>query len=406
MRLLFVHQNFPGQFLHLAPRLARAGHQVTALSKREEDVKLPGVKVVRYALPDKKAPGTRPLLQRFERARGYGEAAANSALRMKRDGFAPDVIVIHPGWGEGLFLKDVWPEARQLHYCEFHLTPFGPAQVHNPTMPPAMHQVFEARLSTGLNLFALETMDRGYSPTRWQHGQYPDHARDRIDIIHDGINARACRPNPDATVTLPSGRQLTRRDKVVTYVSRNLEPMRGFPEFMRAAELLLSRNQDVEVVVVGGDEVSYSRSHASGRPWREIMLDEVDVDPSRIHFLGKVPYGVYLSALQISAAHVYLTAPFLLSWSALEAMSAGCLLIASDTDPVREVVEDGENGLLFDFFDRRQLVSLVEDSLADPDKFESIRENARATILENYTVARCVPVQMDLVESLGAKRSK
>lgn len=405
MRLLFVHQNFPGQFLHLAPRLARDGHEVVALSARKEEVGLPGVRIVRYPLNERSAPGTHPMVHRFERARDYGAAAAAAALQLRRGGFSPEIIVTHPGWGEALFLHDVWPEARQLHYCEFHFRPFDPVQVFDPAAPLALGQVFESRIRSGLNLFALDAMDRGYSPTAWQREQFPASAKDLISVVHDGINAGLCRPNRDAVLTLSSGRRLAFGDRVVTYVARNLEPLRGFPQFMRAMESLLSRQGDVEVVVIGGDRTSYSHPHPSGRSWREVMLDEVDIDLARIHFLGKVPYDQYLAALQISAAHVYLTVPFVLSWSTLEAMAAGCVLVASNTEPVREVVTDGENGLLVDFFDRDELVSRVEECLASPEKFQRIRANARDTILAKYSLARCLPVQMQLVESLARRHS-
>ena len=404
MRLLFLHQNFPGQFLHLAPRLARDGHEVVALSARKEDVALPGVRIIRYEVAETSAAGTLPMLRRFERARDYGASAAAAALRLRGQGFSPDVIVTHPGWGEALFLRDIWPGARQLHYCEFHLHPFDPVQLFDPSAPLPLGQLFESRINSGLNLYALDSMDRGYSPTEWQRQQFPAAARELISVVHDGINAGLCRPNRDAVLTLPNGRRLVYGDKVVTYVARNLEPLRGFPEFMRGMARLLARHGDVEVVVIGGDEVSYGRAHPSGRHWREVVLDEVDIDRSRVHFLGRVPYDQYLASLQISAAHVYLTVPFVLSWSALEAMAAGCLLIASNTEPVREVVTDGENGLLVDFFDREGLAERVAECLRQPEKFEPLRVAARETILAKYTLARCLPVQIELVQSVARAR--
>jgi glycosyltransferase involved in cell wall biosynthesis len=294
----------------------------------------------------------------------------------------------------------VWPDARQLHYCEFHINPYGPNQVFNPEAPLLLRDVFETRLNRGLNLFALDEMDHGYAPTHWQRRQFPEDVQDRISVIHDGVNAALCRPNPDAVFTLPAGRAFRFGDRLVTYVARNLEPIRGFPEFMRAMERLLAKDSRVEVAVVGGDELSYGRPHPSGRPWREVMLDEVDVDRARIHFLGKVPYDQYLRLLQVSAAHVYLTTPFILSWSSLEAMAMGCLLVASDTEPVREVVEDGVNGLLVDFFDSDAMADRIAACLSDPERFAPIRARARETILAKYALARCLPQQVRLVEGL------
>ena len=399
MRVVFIHQNFPGQYQHLAPHLAKLGHSVVAVSTRV-GIHFPGVRIANYVASGKQSPGSHPLVSRFERHLHHGIAVAAQALALRKEGFTPDVVCVHPGWGEGLYVKDVWPKARQLHYCEFHLRPYNPAQVFDPQAVLTLDQVFAQRVNGGLSLFALNDMDAGVSPTHWQKGQYPSLFRDRISVVHDGINAGLCRPNPGASLLLPSGRRLSRSDKVVTYVARNLEPMRGFPQFMRAMGVLLSRDPAVEIVVIGGDEVSYGGMHPSGRSWREVMLEEVALDGERVHFCGKLPYLDYLAALQISSAHVYLTGPFVLSWSMLEAMAVGCIVIASDTEPVREVITDGVDGLLFDFFDREALVDRVEAALREPETFEPMRKNARATILERYSLKQCLPKQIELVEAL------
>jgi glycosyltransferase involved in cell wall biosynthesis len=400
MRVAFIHQNFPGQYQHLAPQLAKRGHAVVALSTRV-GIQFPGVRITNYVASGKQSPGSHPFVSRFERHLQQGMAVAATALKLRKEGFDPDVICVHPGWGEALYVKEVWPKAQQLHYCEYHLRPYNPAQVFDPRAVLTLDQPFSQRVTGGLNLFALNDMDAGVSPTHWQKGQYPSLFRDRITVIHDGINVGLCRPNPDASLLLPSGRRLSRADKVVTYVARNLEPMRGFPQFVRAMGQLLSRDPAVEIVVLGGDEVSYSAMHASGRPWREVMLEEVELDPERVHFCGKLRYLDYLATLQISSAHVYLTAPFVLSWSMLEAMAVGCIVIASDTEPVREVITDGVDGLLFDFFDREALVDRVEAALREPQSFEQLRQSARATILERYSLQQCLPKQIELVEAVS-----
>jgi glycosyltransferase involved in cell wall biosynthesis len=400
MRVVFIHQNFPGQYQHLALQLAKRGHSVAALSTRV-GIDYPGVRITNYVASGKQSPGSHPFLYRFERHLQQGIAVAATALKLRKEGFSPDVVCVHPGWGESLYVKDVWPKARQLHYCEYHLQPYNPAQIFDPRAVLTLDQVFTQRVNGGLGLFALNDMDAGVSPTHWQKGQYPSLFRDRISVVHDGINAGLCKPNADASLPLPSGRRLSRRDKVVTYVARNLEPMRGFPQFVRAMGLLLSRDPGVEIVVIGGDDVSYGATHPSGRSWRETMLEEVELDRERVHFCGKLPYLDYLAALQISSAHVYLTAPFVLSWSMLEAMAVGCIVIASDTEPVREIVTDGVDALLFDFFDRDALVDRVEAALREPQRFELLRQNARATILERYSLQRCLPKQIELVEALS-----
>jgi glycosyltransferase involved in cell wall biosynthesis len=400
MRILFVHQNFPGQYVHLAPALARRGHEVVALTKRE-GLAMPGVRSVQYSFEFTPGPGTHPLLHSVDKALAYGEAAVRAATETKKAGFTPDVICAHPGWGETLFLKDLWPKARQIHYCEFHFRSYGPAQIFDPQGAISLDKLFNTRARSSISLSALDAMDIGVTPTHWQHSQFPSPYRERITVQHDGINTALCRPRADAAVTLPGGRVLTAADRVVTYVARNLEPTRGFPQFMRAMERLLTRRPDVEVLVIGGDETSYGEAHPSGRTWRQAMLDEVLIDPARIHFLGKMRYDHYLQALQISAAHVYMTQPFVLSWSVLEAMSAGCLVVASDTEPVREVIEDGHNGLLVDYFDCEALVSRIEAALREPRVYDEIRTGARTTVEERYCLARCLPVHIRLVESLA-----
>lgn len=403
MKILFVHQNFPGQYLNLAPRLAERGHEVVALANRE--VALPGVRVLRYELSRQRAPGTLPLLAKFEDAVDYGTAAAAAADRLKREGFTPDLICAHPGWGETLYLKDVWPGAPQLHYCEYHIAPFSPHQVFDPAPPLTLEQIFAARIRSGIGLFALDAMAAGVSPTHWQRRQFPRLYQDRIHVIHEGINAGLCRPREDAVLVLPDGRRLTRADRVVTYVARNLEPARGFPQFMRALERLLRRDARVEAVIIGGDELSYSAPHPSGRPWREAMLEAVDIDRARVHFLGRVPHPTFVAALQISSAHVYLTSPFVLSWSVLEAMACACLVIASDTEPVKEVMEHGRNSLLCDFFDSDGLADCIADALARPESLAHLRQAARETIRARYALARCLPAHFELIESFAPARA-
>lgn len=397
MNVLFSHQNFPGQYLHLAGHLARNGHTVVALSSRP-GVSLPDVKIFNYEVPQERASGTHRYLVKSEEAVIRGERVANLALNLSISGFKPDIICAHPGWGEALYLRDVWKDVPQLHYCEFYFAPFKGTHSFRSREPVHVDQIFELETRNALALVALNSCDAGVTPTHWQYEQYPSVYQPRISVVHEGINVNAARPNPDAVIVLPSGRRLTRAQRIVTYVSRNLEPTRGFPEFMRAAALLLQQRADVEIIIIGGDDVSYGPPPPSGQCWRQLMLAELDIDLQRVHFLGKVPYPVYLSALQISSAHIYLTAPFVASWSMFEAMAAGCLVIGSDTPPVREVIEDGRNGMLVDFFDRDGLVRRIEEALSGGPSIESMREAARRTILDRYSLAQCLPEQVALIK--------
>jgi len=337
-------------------------------------------------------------LVKFEEAVLHGRAVASVAMQLRKKGFAPDIICAHSGWGESLYLKDVYPDVPLLHYCEFYFHAFGGPAHFDPSQPVTLDSLFRIRTRNIVNLLSLESCDWGVCPTRWQHAQHPAEFRDKISVIHDGINTRLCAPASDARVELPSGMTLTRKDDVVTYVARNLETVRGFPTFMRAAAELCRRRANCHVLVVGGDEVSYGPSLPEGQTYRENMLAEVTIDPDRVHFLGKVPYATYIRILQISSAHVYLTVPFVLSWSMLEAMSAGCLVIGSDTPPVTEVIEEGRNGLLVDFFDPVAVVDRVEEVLDHPDRMADMRRRARETVVERYSLTKCLPAQLKLIE--------
>ena len=360
-----------------------------------------GIKILNYDAPQPGARGVHPFLEKMEEAVVRGERVAELALRLKRSGLTPNVICLHPGWGESLYLRDVWPHAPQLHYCEFYFNSFsGPSQFR-PREDVSLEHLFGLRTRNSLFLLALNDCDAGVTPTYWQHAQYPVEFQSRIAVAHDGINVDFYKPRKDATITLPSGRILSRADRVVTYVSRNLEPARGFPEFIRSVELLQRREDKLEVLVIGGDEVSYGQPLPEGQTWRENMLREVDIDRQRVHFLGKIPYMLYLSALQVSSAHVYLTVPYVLSWSLLEAMSAGCVIVGSDTEPVREVIDSGRNGFLVDFFDTKGLALQIAEALRRRDELDDLREAARETVRERYSLARCLPEQMDQIERLA-----
>ncbi|ETX29998.1 glycosyltransferase [Roseivivax isoporae] len=412
MNILIIHQNFPGQYKHLAPELARAGHRVVALTpKVKEATRWNGVAVMPYAIQGRSTEGIHPWLQDFETKLLRGGSCYRGALALRAQGFTPDVILAHHGWGESLFLKDVWPKARLGLYCElYHLTTedfvnFDPEFER----PGADNERLRIRMKNLNNRLHEEVMDAGISPTRFQASTFPDPWRDRITVSHDGIDTDQVRPDPDARLEVADGRVLTRADEVITFVNRNLEPYRGYHVFMRALPEILRRRPAAHVVMLGGDEVSYGARAPEGRTWKQIFIDEVrgripDADWARVHFLGRVPYPRFLSLLQVSRAHVYLTYPFVLSWSLLESMSAECAILASDTAPVREVIADGETGLLVDFFDGAGLVDRLESLLGDADLRARLGRAARARIVADYDLRRvCLPRQVAWVDTLAAR---
>lgn len=403
MKILFMHQTMPAQFKHLAAHLAsRPEHEVTFLSRLGMD-KADNIRCVKYKL-EGKAPPTHRYLANFHDGMRFGYAAARAALDLRREGYRPDVIVAHPGWGDTFYIKDVFPKAPLLSYFEFYYHPTGADTFFDLRETPSAFDRQRIFTKNAVNLMSLDHADWGLTPTAWQWRLFPPQLRHRISIIHDGIDTDTLAPNPEAQFTLPNGRVLTRADEVVTHVERNLEPYRGFPSFMRAAALIAARRPNCQILVAGGEAQGYGRPPPKGTTYRKMMQEEVKIDPERIHFLGRIPYPQYIKLLQISTAHVYLTLPFVLSWSMLEAMSAGCLVVGSNTPPVAEVIEDGVNGLLAEFSSPEEIAERIETALAEREAMGEIRARARQTIVERYSLRRCLPLQLQLINILGRGR--
>ncbi|BCU07994.1 glycosyltransferase [Allochromatium tepidum] len=416
MKLLFIHQNFPGQFKHLAPALAQLGHTVVAMTMQKVPASnWQGVQLIPYAASRGTTPNVHPWVSDFETKVIRGDACFRAALQLKAQGFTPDAIIAHPGWGESLFLKEVWPKAKLGIYCEFFYHAHGADVGFDPefaTNDPG--EPCRLRLKNLNNLLHFEVADAGLSPTHWQASTFPEPFRSKITVIHDGIDTDHLRPNPAVSLNLarPDGSRftLTRADEVVTFVNRNLEPYRGYHIFMRALPELLARRPNARVLIVGGNGVSYGAAPDPARygaaTWKEVFLNEVrpripDVDWARVHFLGNIPYHLFVPLLQRSTVHVYLTYPFVLSWSLLEAMSVGCAIVASDTPPVREAIRDNETGRLVDFFDVAGLTDAIGALLADPTARERLGAHARAFAQANYDLKTvCLPKQLAWVEGL------
>lgn len=397
MNILFIHQNMPGQYKHLAAALARdPGNRVVFVTRRA-DRAIPGVHRVTYRTRREPKNDGHPYLVPVERAVLHGQEVVRALLALTKEGFVPDVIVGHPGWGETMFVKDIHPHVPYLNYCEFFYGPEGRDFGFDPEHVPSLDSRLNLRTRALPLLTALEACDKGMSPTCWQRDTHPAPFHDKIAVIHDGVDVDRLKPDATAGFALPDGRVLTRADRVVTYVARNLEPYRGFPSFMRAVPRILDAAPDAEILIVGGDEVSYGSKPKGGGTWREVMLAETGVDSPRVHFLGHLPYDRYVAALSVSSAHVYLTYPFVLSWSMLEAMALGCLVVGSDTAPVREVIEDGVNGFLVDFFSPDAIADKLVAVSADAAGLSDMRLAARRTVLERYALADCLSAQMALI---------
>lgn len=325
------------------------------------------------------------------------------AERLHRVGYRPDIVCCHPAWGEGLYLRDIWPDTVLLYFCEFFYHAHGYDSDFDPEFPLGLDGRLRTRTRNAVHLLSLDAADWGISPTRWQQSSMPAQYRPRISVIFDGVDTAALTPVPDARLEIGEGVVLDSSAEVITFVNRNLEPYRGYHVFMRALPRLLAARPKAHAVIIGGDGVSYGAAPPPGQSYKQRYLDEVKdaLDLSRVHFLGRVPYPRYLEVLRASSVHVYLTYPFVLSWSLIEAMSAGCAVVASATAPVKEVVRDGENGLLFDFFDGEALVDRVGAVLDDPQRLAPMRAAARRTAIEHYDLATvCLPRQLRLIQAL------
>jgi glycosyltransferase involved in cell wall biosynthesis len=387
---LFIHQNFPGQYQHIVRHLARRrGNQVYFVTQPNKNA-IAGVHKITYPRDQRGPVNCHAYTVELDRAVQAGAAVAEVCRDLRNRGFRPDLIVGHSGWGETLFVKDVFPDVPVLANFEFYYHTRGVDVDFDPEFVSIFNDASRLRVRNGINLLAFQSADWGHSATEWQRNLHPPEMRTRISVLHEGVDTDIACPKPKASFTLPVGRKLTSRDEVVTYVARNLEPYRGFHVFMRALPELLKRRKRAHVVIVGGDGVSYGAPPAPRSTFRAMMLQELGakLDLARVHFAGLLDYSAYLNLLQISSAHVYLTYPFVLSWSFLEAMACGCLIIGSATPPVLEVLRDGTNGMTVDFFAHRQLAHRIEAALENRRDLQALRTNARATALELFDLKR------------------
>ena len=404
MNLLFIHQNMPGQFRHVIARLLARGQDRIVCAGRRSDFAPPGIGRVTYSLLDTALAQPNLFLAPLEQAVRHGLQVARACEVLARNGFRPDLIVAHPGWGESLYVKEVFPAVPLLHYCEW----FHASRGADVNFDPADQQGLDANCVTRTRnaplLLGLQACDWGVSPTAWQKMRHPAEYQDRISVRFDGIDTTAAEPDSAASFAFPDGSVARAGDEIVTYVARSLEPYRGFPSFIRALPAILRARPQARVAIVGGDEVSYGSPPPAHASWRQAMAQEIELDPLRVHFLGRIAPADYYRLLRVSAAHVYLTVPFVLSWSMLEAMASGCVVVGSATPPVQEAIEDGHNGVLVDFFSPEAIADRVIDVLANPSRYAAMRQAARWTALRRWSLDRCLPPWIGLLETLAQGR--
>ena len=402
--ILFVHSNFPGQFGFVAQALLARGMRCEAIASATSR-QMPGIPLSRWGIKRGSTPGIFVPAVRAEADCIRGRAAAECALMLRQKGFVPDLIIGHPGWGETLFLRDIFPKAKQIIYGEYYYRAEGGDVGFDPEFGEvSVDERFRVHAINATLALALSEANRIVCASRFQASLLPPIFAARMTIIHEGIDTAAVRPNRDASLTLANGRLLDRSLPIVTFINRRFEPLRGFHIFMRALPKVLAEVPDCQAVLIGADETGgYGKPAPANTTWKKHYPAEIEgrCDKSRLHFTGRIPYRQMLAALSISLAHVYYTYPFVLSWSLLEAMASECLVVCSDTAPVRDVVQDGKNGLLLDFFDVDLLARTLITACREPERFSSLRKAARQTVVDEFDRARlCLPAWMRLVDEV------
>jgi glycosyltransferase involved in cell wall biosynthesis len=405
MRILFLHSNFPAQFRHLATALAKDPQHQVVFGTKQAKGSLPGVRKALYRVLRSVHPQTHPYVRALESAVLEGQAVYRMGQALKAQGFIPDVVYGHSGWGSTLFIKDLFPKAMLCSYFEWFYHAHGSDADFDPSELLDVNAIAQIRVKNTPILMDLASCDRGISPTHWQKQQFPAEFHPNLKVLHDGIDTTFFCPNPGARLVLPAiGLDLSHVDELVTYATRGMEPYRVFPQFMEAVALIQQRRPNCHVVVAGTDRVAYGKALPDGKIYKQMMLEKLPLDLSRLHFTGSLPHDQYRQVLQASSAHIYLTRPFVLSWSMLEAMACGCLLIGSDTAPVTEVIQDGKNGLFVDFFSPNDIADRVDEVFGHSDRLATLRVSARETILKHYDLAALLPQHIQwLLEESQAK---
>ena len=389
MNILFVHSNYPAQFKHLINHLKNKHNTIKFLAANREWTSTDEnpVELIRFE-PARDAGGElcHPYLKRFEKAIVVAQAAVKEALKLRQEGFNPDLIVGHSGFGATLFLKEIWKEAKFIGYFEWFYRSSGSdvGFIKNDAITPdyaCRVHTFNAPISLDLSV-----CDAAVSPTKWQAQQFPKKLQNSIDIIFEGVDTKDLSPltgekerglKLDFLPTIPSDVPL------VTYTTRGFEPYRGWPQVAEGISLLQKRNPRVHILLVGSDEVAYGSKRPDNMTWRQWAFQEFEYDATRLHFSPPLSYEKYIKVLQNSWVHIYWTIPFILSWSLIEAMSCGCSIVASNTEPVREVITSGIEGILVDFYDSQGLADRVDELVRDNELRSSFSERARQKIVNS-----------------------
>lgn len=400
MNILFLHRDFPGQFKHIAAELAKdSKNRVVFITENLNNIEIPDVEKLAYTMTQRVPDDCHPYMKNYLEAVMHGQAALSLAINLKQRGFEPDIVYGFSGWGNSMFMKDAFPNVPFLSYYEWYYNSDS-EDISYSGIKLAETDKESIRCKNAKLLIDLYSSDAGLSPTEWQKSHFPKEFQPKIKVIHDGIDSEFFKPDPDAKFLIKDKNlELTAKDEVVTYVTRGMEAYRGFPQAMEAIEKVLKKRPNAHVIIAGDDVICYGPKLEYGT-YKQHMLQQLKLDMNRVHFVGHIPYEEYVKLLQISSVHLYLTVPYILSWSILEAMSTGCCVVASSTQPVLEVMKNNYNGLLADFFSVEHIVKRMLFALENKKEAENIRKNARQTILEKYELKDMLRQQIDYMNSL------
>lgn len=403
MRVLFLHNNFPAQYRHVARHLAEDKTNQVIFASHRVPEKIPGVVNVQFKPHRETKSETHHYLRNFETAVINGQSVFRLCIKLKKQGFSPDIVCSHSGWGNSLYVKDVFPDARLLSYFEWYYHAHGADADFLKESDVGFDDAGRIRTKNAALLMDLAACDWGQVPTQFQLSQIPDVFHGKLSQLHDGVDTGFFKPDPKASKII-GDLDMSEATEILTYATRGMEPYRGFPEFMRAAALLMKKRPNLHVIVVGEDRVAYGKKLPDGDGWGKRMRAELQLDPDRLHFTGHLSYDDYVRVLQISTVQAYLTVPFVLSWSLIESLSCGALVVASDTAPVREVITSGENGFLTDFFDHEAFAEKIGSVLDTAQDLDHIRIAARQTVLNTYAHIDLLPRQLQLIHDVAAGR--
>lgn len=409
MEILIIHQGFPGQFTHVIPNLQSRGDKISVISAKRKKTISNGINYHTYEINRGNGTGVHPLALETESKVLRAAAVAEVADKLRKSNYQPDLILAHPGWGEAMFLADIWPETPQLHYIEFFYRSPG-TDTDFPdrySLTQTWQEMARGRMKNAAVLLNLQAMSWGITPTGFQQSTLPLWARNCTSVIHDGIDTNWASPNKNSSINLSNGICLTSKDEIISFVNRSFEPYRGIHIFIESLKTVLRERPNAQVLMVGEDtpKVSYGAHRQDGKGWLSHLKDEIgdQIDWSRVHAIGKIEHSLLREIYRITRVHVYLTYPFVLSWSMLEAMSCGALIIASETSPVQEVISNEQNGILVNFHSPDKLAEKIIDALAKPEKYLHIRKNARITIKDKYELKGCIVKQLSLIDAVANK---